>query len=212
MIKIDRSAFDEPDNFDEKCRQKGAQWLLDHPKASRPKGNRRPKDFWSPFKGALATASKDLCAYGAMYEPAGTVDHFDSVDNNESLAYEWTNYRFSSGWINSSKNKATTILDPFIVEDGWFEILLPSLQLVTVPANIPEQYKQIAEATLTRLHLRDDERVIRQRRKWLAMFQSNKLTLDGLHEMAPLIARAVEKQRQQQQLAQTVEIPAEEGG
>lgn len=194
MIEIDQSQMAEPAEFDTRCRKRGAQWLADHPKAGRKPGNTRPKDFWSPFKPALADAFRDLCAYGAMYEPVGTVDHFLPVDADETLAYEWGNYRFASGWINSSKNKTVTILDPLEVRDGWFEILLPSLQLVVVPERVPDAIRELAVNTLERLHLRDDERVMRQRRSWYRKYQEGKLTIDGLREVAPLIAAAVEKQ------------------
>lgn len=193
MIEIDQSRLGEPAEFDVKCRQKGTQWIGDHPKANR-KGNKRPRDYWSPFRSQLADAFRNLCAYGAMYEPVGTVDHFLPVDADETQAYEWANYRFASGWINSSKKKSTEILDPLLVRDGWFEILLPSLQLVVVPANVPTNLRDQAEDTLRRLHLRDDERVIRQRRAWYEKYQDGKLTLEGLRDFAPLVAAAVEKQ------------------
>ncbi len=66
-----------------------------------------------------------------MYEPAGTVDHFVSWHEDRSKAYEWGNYRFSAAWINASKSRTPVadILDPFNIEDGRFELLLPSLQL-----------------------------------------------------------------------------------
>ena len=193
MIEIDRTRLTEPAEFDAKCRQAGLKWLLEHPKASRKPGQ-RPQDYWSPFKPQLADGFRQLCAYGAMYEPVGTVDHFLPIDADESLAYEWANYRFAAGWINSSKNKAVGILDPLDVRSGWFEVLLPSLQLVLVPERVPEPLHGLAEQTLIRLHLRDDERVLRQRRAWYQMYQAGKLTLEGLHEVAPLIAMAVEKQ------------------
>jgi hypothetical protein len=41
--------------------------------------------------------------------------------------------------------------------------------------------------------LRDDERVLQQRRAWLRKYEEGKLTLNGLRELAPLIAAAVEK-------------------
>ena len=52
-------------------------------------GNDRPKDFWTPFKGRLAEGFRNLCAYSAMYEPVGTVDHFVSCHEDRSRAYEW---------------------------------------------------------------------------------------------------------------------------
>lgn len=192
MISVDPERLKEPADFQLKCREKGAQWLLENPKAAR-KGNKRPKDLWSPFKPQLSDGFAELCAYGAMYEPVGTVDHFAPVDADESLAYDWANYRFASGWINSSKQKCVEILDPLRVQDGWFEVLLPSLQLVLVPEMVPEPLRELAQKTLTRLHLRDDERVLRQRRSWYRLFREGKLTLEGLRQMAPLIAAAVDK-------------------
>lgn len=181
------SAPAKPDDFDEKVRQPGTAWLAQHPVG-------RPKDYWQLCKGELADGFRNLCAYSAMYEPVGTVDHYLSCAVDRSQAYEWSNYRFASGWINSSKQNAdATVLDPLRVEDGWFEILLPSLQLVLTDAISPEE-RDRAQYTLTRLHLRDDERVIRQRRAWYKLYQEGSLTLDGLEKMAPLIARAVRKQ------------------
>lgn len=193
MIEIDQTRLAEPAEFDSRCRKKGKQWLKDHPKASR-KPKQRPKDYWSQFRPDLADAFRDLCAYSAMYEPVGTVDHFLPVDADETLSYEWSNYRYASAWINSSKNKAVSILDPLDVRSGWFEVLLPSLQLVLVPERVPASARALAEQTIERLHLCDDERVLRQRRSWYRMYQEGKLPLDGLRERAPLIAAAVEKQ------------------
>jgi hypothetical protein len=141
----------------------------------------------------LADAFGNLCAYGAMFEPVGTVDHFASCDANETLAYEWSNYRFSAQWINSSKQTADDkVMDPCTVEDGWFEISLPDLQLKVTPA-VPAAKRQLAQDTLIRLHLRDDERIMRQREEWHRMYRNGEITLDGLRKKAPLIAKAVEK-------------------
>jgi hypothetical protein len=128
-----------------------------------------------------------------MYCPVGTVDHYLSWQNHPAKAYDWENYRFADGWINSSKQGADDrVLDPYIVGEGWFEILLPSLQLV-VTDRVPPEERGRAAYTLKRLHLRDDERVIRQRRMWLALYEQGELTLAGLAKGAPLIAAAVVK-------------------
>ncbi len=183
----------EPPMFDERCRQRGNRWLADH------LGAKRPKDYWTEFKPQLADGFIDLCAYSVMYKPSGTVDHFNSWENSREerphLAYEWSNYRFSAGWINSSKSTLDeAVLDPFQVQEGWFEIILPSLQL-KVTDRVPADLRQKAEFTLKRLHLRDDERVIRQRREWYRMYESGELSLEGLARKAPLIAAAVRKQQ-----------------
>lgn len=194
MIHFDLSP--EPAHFDEMVRQPGLQWLEAHP------GSERPKPYWNVVKPGLADAFGQLCGYSAMFEPVGTVDHYLSIKNHRTQAYEWGNYRFSSGWINSSKQNADqTVLDPFEVEDGWFEILLPSLQL-KLSDTIPEAHRAKAEYTLHRLHLRDDERVIRQRREWYRMYQDGELNIEGLRKKAPLIARAIERKQAENQIVE----------
>lgn len=185
----------EPADFDRRARQPGQIWLQQNLDANGklPKG-KRPPDKWSAFKGILANGFRNLCGYSAMFEPVGTVDHYLCCDNHPNQAYEWANYRFASGWINSSKDTLDDqVLDPFEVQEGWFEIILPSLQLV-LSDTIPPDMRPKAEFTLERLHLRDDERVIRQRQQWYKMYQCEKLTLAGLEAVAPLIARAIRKQ------------------
>ncbi|OUM00867.1 hypothetical protein [Variovorax sp. JS1663] len=181
--------IDEPDEFDAKCRQKGQEWLAANP------GAKRPKDLWSPFRLDLAKGFQNRCGFGAMWISSGTVDHFISCDEDSSKAYEWSNYRYIEGWINSSKKKhpSNELLDPFEVQEGWFEVDLPSLQLKLTDA-VPAAARERAEFTLKRLKLRDDERIVRQRRAWYELYQTKDLTLEGLRKMAPLIAAAVERQ------------------
>lgn len=120
-----------------------------------------------------------------LIQPVGTVDHF-YPSTPEKPAYEWRNFRFAAGWINSSKSKAADILDPLAVQAGWFEVLLPSLQLV-VTEHVPDEFRAQAQHTLIRMHLRDDERVIRQRRRWYHMYQEGKLSLEGLRQTRHLL-------------------------
>ena len=194
MIPVNRQVLQpEPADFDVKCRQKGLDWLQKNPQGTRKA--KRPKNYWSPFRPALADRFSNLCAYGAMHEPVGTVDHFQPVNADETLAYEWHNYRYASGWINSSKNRCAAVLDPFDVKPGWFEVLLPSLQLVARKDLIPEALHPLADETLKRLHLCDAERTVRPRRQWPKLYEQGHLDWAGLQELAPLIAKAVQAQR-----------------
>ncbi len=185
MIRFER--VPEPADFREKAKAPGEAWLEANP------ADERPRDYWTPFKGALADGFRNLCAYSAMYEPVGTVDHFVSCHEDRSKAYEWENYRYCAAWINSSKGNVPVarLLDPFDVEEGWFELHLPSLQL-RVSEKIPDELRERAEYVLVRLHLRNDERVMRQRREWYRMYQVGELSRTGLKGKAPLIANAVE--------------------
>ena len=175
----------EPSNFDLCTRAPGSRWIAANPGAT------RPRPYWAPFKQDLAMGFRCLCAYSAMYEPVG---HFVSWHEDKSKAYEWCNYRYSAAWINSSKRNAPSsrLLDPFMIEDGWFEIIIPSMQL-TVSDSVPRELRARAEYTLKRLHLIHDERIVRQRDRWYRMYRSGDLTLDGLKRLAPLIAAAAEK-------------------
>ena len=179
----------EPAGFDEKVRKPGNKWLRSNSKAV------RPKPLWISFIGELRDGFNGLCAYAALYDATGgTVDHYRSFKNHRSLAYEWDNYRFASATLNASKKDADdSILDPYEVRAGWFEIILPSLQLRATDA-IPERFREKAEFTLKRLKLRDGERIIRWRRSWYEMYENGELTLNGLRKMAPLIADAVDRQ------------------
>ncbi len=187
MMRFNRPP--SPPEFDKKVRQPGNLWLKKNPDLTK-----RIPDYWSAFKPHLADGFHNLCGYSIMYEPVGTVDHYLSRKNYRHLAYQWSNYRFVSGWINSSKQEIDdAVLDPFEVEDNWFEIQLPSLELRLTDA-VPTHIREKAEFTLRRLHLRDDERVIRQRQQWYQLYLDGDITLSGLAKKAPLIARAIRKQ------------------
>lgn len=182
----------EPAAFDREARQPGNAWLAANPEAE------RARDFWSPFRNELREGFRNLCGYAAMFDPTGgTVDHYLSVRHHRHLAYEWSNYRFASSTMNSIKRNADdAVLDPYQIEDGWFEILLPSLQM-RVTERVPPQHRARAEATLSRLKLRDDERLIRWRQSWYELYRAGELSLDGLERVAPLIAAAVQERQEQ---------------
>jgi hypothetical protein len=179
----------EPTGFEARARRPGKAWLRSRPDA------KRPRDLWSPFLEDLSRGFSGLCGYAAMLDPTGgTVDHYLSYRRRPELAYEWSNYRFASGPLNASKKTADeAVLDPYEVGRGWFEIILPSLQMKAT-SRVPRRLRSRAEYTLKRLKLRDGEKLIRWRRRWYAMYQEGKLSLEGLRQVAPLIADAVERE------------------
>ncbi len=107
-----------PVGFDATCRQPGLQWLAAHP----PGGEDQLPNDWRKFLPDLCVAFHNRCGYLAMLDLNGTVDHFLSTHNQRHLAYEWSNYRYATGWLNSSKqNVDQRVLDPFQVREEWFE-------------------------------------------------------------------------------------------
>ncbi|WP_199756375.1 MULTISPECIES: hypothetical protein [Corallococcus] len=166
----------------------GREWLSRNAKALD-----RPPSYWRRCNAQLAKAFFERCAYTAMYLGSpGTVDHFISIDEDRRLAYEWSNFRYSAGWLNSRKQAlvSTRLLDPFEIKDDWFALLLPSLQL-QVTERCPPRLRKRAAETLRLLGLDHDERVIRYRRQWLEEYEQGRVTLDYLEDKAPLVARAV---------------------
>jgi hypothetical protein len=185
----------EPKGFHERCRERGRRWLAEHPDY-----NSTPRDYWSEFEPQLRDTFKGLCGYCAMWVGMkGEVDHFVPVsifksERQHHLAYEWSNFRYCAGTMNQRK-KAARVLDPFEVEDDWFRILLPSLQLVLTD-KVPDDIRPLAEFTLEQLGLRDQEAVIRYRREWFRLYRLGRLELDELRRFAPLLARAIEADRE----------------
>lgn len=191
MIRV-ASPIAEPAAFEVECRQPGRSWLAAHPA---PKG--RPRDFWSPFRPELREGFARRCGYFAMLMHDGAVDHFVSWDtcrtSNPRLAYEWNNFRFIDPALNSKKGtKDDQLLDPFEVEDDWFEVDIPSLVL-RITGRVPAHLVSKAKFTIERLDLQQGRKAVNLRREWYALHRSGNLTLAGLHQNAPLVAHAVER-------------------
>jgi hypothetical protein len=199
----------EPANFDERCRKRGRRWLETHPGYEG-----RPRDYWSEFEPDLREAFEGRCGYCAMRVMRGQVDHFIPVSmfkfkSRHHLDYEWSNFRHGEGALNQRKS-AVRVLDPYEVRDDWFQVLLPSLQLVLTD-KVPDKIRALAEFTLERLGLRDHETVVRYRREWFRMYQEGRLNLDGLREVAPLVARAVEDDLAKRKDWRQAQSPTETG-
>ena len=195
MIHVPSPIRPEPATFDADCRQKGLEWLqkLSQNQTALPD---RPTDFWSPFRPDLRRGFRGRCGYYAMYIHDGQVDHFTSwktcrTNNTPGLAYEWDNFRFIDGALNSSKRTLDgQLLDPFEVEDDWFEIELPTL--VLRPVRVPPERQDAAQLTLDRLGLDQGSRALELRWEWYEQHRRGQLSLDGLRDMAPLVAQAIE--------------------
>jgi len=183
MIPVER--VQEPTDFDVSARQKGITWLSENP-------NKPPKDLWSPFRPALAEAFKYRCGYAAIEIPySGTVDHFLSCRHHRELAYEWSNYRYSFGSINSRKKNADNkILDPFEIQPDWFEIVIPGF-LLKPTAALPPALHDKALDTIRILALNGQEMIDVRLRQYLR-YKEGKITLPHLFEIAPLVAKAMQ--------------------
>lgn len=191
MIHVPSPIRPEPPRFDEECRQQGRKWLAHHDPLPD-----RPRDFWSPFRPDLRRGFGQRCGYYAMYVHDGQVDHSTSwktcKDNGTpELAYEWDNFRFVDGALNSRKKTWDDgLLDPFEVEEGWFEVELPTLFLRA--ARVPPERQEAARLTLERLELDQGPRALELRWEWFEDYRRG-MPIEQLHEKAPLVAQAIER-------------------
>lgn len=182
----------EPAGFDKNCRKKGREWLERNPDAS----SHRFPGYWRDFQPQLATGFVYRCGWSATHIGTdGAVDHYHSRSgpNGRQLAYEWLNFRYISTTVNSSKQALDAeVLDPFEVRAGWFEVRLPSFQLVRTD-QVPANLRAKADFTIKRLKLVSGSKFIANRKYWYQQHRREGLPLDRLREYAPLVATAIDR-------------------
>lgn len=187
----------EPALFDKNCRQPGATWLAQYP----DKDPHEQSGWWSQFQPELAKHFSYRCGWLAIcIDEGGVVDHWLSCGPREGtasphrdLAFEWTNYRYATGVINSLKGTLDDrLIDPCEVQDGWFEVLLPSFELA-ITTSLPGHLTGKARDTIEVLQLR--RRVARFTRwRWYQRYwNGGNPLLNELRNDAPLVAAAVER-------------------
>jgi hypothetical protein len=187
MIPVSPSR--EPGDFDRDCRAPGNLWLAANP------GVRNLPAFWTRFQPRLESGFSRRCGWWAVRIVDGAVDHFLSKKNHRHLAYERSNYRYIAASVNSSKrDHDAAVLDPFEVRAGWFEVILPSMQLVRT-ALVPARLKVKADFSIQQLKLTNGHKIRAIRKRYYEDCKTGKLTETGLADYAPLVAAAVRRWR-----------------
>jgi len=177
----------KPRNFTRDCETPGKTWL-----AANPTSKRFPP-HWQKYQPQLADGFHDRCGWWAVRIADGAVDHYLSKKFHRGRAYDWTNYRYISASVNSSKrNKDDKVLDPFDIQPGWFEVQLPSM-LLKRTALVPPALQAKADFTIKELRLVRGLKVRRIRRKCYEDYKQGLITDAGLAAYAPLVAEAVTK-------------------
>jgi hypothetical protein len=199
MIPVPRlTSKNEPPLFNENCRKPGTAWLNNIKNAE--KDPHKQDEWWQQFQPALAQHFNYRCGWLATcIHLDGVVDHWLSCGPRKgkaspyrNLAFEWTNYRYATGTINSLKGKLDdSLIDPCEVQEGWFEVLLPSFELVAT--GVPKELKDKAEATLEKLQLRRHKAQFTRWRWYQGHWNNGNPDLPALRRYAPLVAAAIEK-------------------
>ncbi|WP_437713527.1 hypothetical protein WMF45_47115 [Sorangium sp. So ce448] len=169
--------------------------------------------YWTRALEALHDAYRGICAYSCFYiEPVTgpTVDHFVAITRTElAQAYEWDNYRLASSLMNACKREFPEVLDPFLVQDGWFELDMDTPEVKPAASLSPETLQRV-EATIRRLKLNSRDCRSARRRYfdlyWQPKASSRPIPLWFLEEQAPFLAR--EMRRQGRVRPEDLEAPA----
>lgn len=161
----------------------------------RPATSVDPGPISPQISGTAVGSTTDEVGYTVMWKPDDeTVDHFvpwTELRGTENAwrAYDWDNLRLAVGWFNCARRGP--IPDPYLVEDSWFALRLPSLELEATEA-VPAAVRAAVDNVLR--WLRDDRRVMKPRREWFRMYREGELSFAGLLKKAPLIAAALRRQ------------------
>lgn len=203
----------EPPNFDRKVRQPGLSAiaeLVGEPLTIKRGGPRRRKivdhrediasesfpPFWREALDDMMRAYHRICAYMAIYieeiTGAGTVDHMIPRSVEWRHIYEWDNYRLACSLMNSRKNDAIAVLDPFRVKEGWFELDLVGFQIRPSEMLSPHIYRRV-DRTIAKLRLNDKD--CREARGRYAMeYWIGEISYGFLSRRAPFIAMELRRQ------------------
>lgn len=203
----------EPADFDARVRQPGLSALgelVGEPPAIKRPGPRRKQiaqriedlghddlpPLWRHCLPQLAEAYQRICAYFGLHVESitgsDTVDHYVPKSLDVRQAYEWANYRFACARMNARKGVVAQVLDPFEVEDGWFQLELVRFQLIPAPDLASELAARI-ETTIQLLGLNDEE-CKQTRARWYEDYQAGHVSLPYVERRFPLLARELHRQ------------------
>ena len=190
MIPVTRQA--EPSNFDRNVRQPGQRYLASNPN---PTFKERRSRCWTRASDDLYEAYNGTCAYSCFYflRPYASVDHFLPKKYYPHLAYEWDNYRLASPRMNNHKGESEEVIDPFIVQTGWFVLEFPSC-LVKAGYGLSRLLTDKINKTVEALKLNDDDTLVQERCNMMLSFADGEVNLSFLQKRFPFLASEIVRQ------------------
>lgn len=152
--------------------------------------------LWTHALDDLLEAYERRCAYVSVYIERVTgspsVDHWIPKSRDPHAAYEWSNFRLACSIMNSRKGTTTAILDPFEIEDGWFELELVGFEVLACPT-LDSQLCVRVENTIDEFNLNCHEcRTLR--REYVRAYEDADINYARLRQRAPFVARELRRQ------------------
>ncbi|MFV8749194.1 hypothetical protein ACNOYE_01450 [Nannocystaceae bacterium ST9] len=118
---------------------------------------------------------------------ANSVDHCLPKSSKIELAYEWSNYRFACARMNSRKGIVEHVLDPFEIDDDWFQLEIHGFQVRPNP-KLPAATRAQVQATISQLGLNDSLCRARRERD-TKNFLDELVSFELLERESPFVAR-----------------------
>jgi hypothetical protein len=102
----------------------------------------------------------------------------------------WDNYRLAAARLNARKNAFGDVLDPFEVQDGWFELELVGFQVLPTHG-LTAAIRQEIQNTIDRLKL-DDLRSARE--EDAVSYWEEQVSFARLMKESPFVAMELRRQ------------------
>lgn len=150
--------------------------------------------YWTLCIDDLMTAYDFICAYSCFrihkVTGAASVDHMAPKSRRWDRVYEWTNYRLACSRMNARKNNFEDLIDPFEVQEDWFQLELVGFEVFANPTLDPVIRAKV-ETTVLRLRLNDfsDDRATDAENYW-----SGEVSMKILQQESPFVAKELIRQ------------------
>lgn len=195
MIKIRQ--FPAPAIYVSAVRRPGLRFLLRHPKPSKKDFSNH--NYWKNIHGDLYTLYNGICSYCASWTPRNpgiapdhtSVDHFIPKSVQPILAYEWTNFRLCRSRLNFNKGDSTEVMDPFYIENGWFQIDFTTF-LIIASIELPGLIRDHINRTIDILGLNDND-YVDERLEIIKLYTLDRVTINSLELKYPFIAEEIRR-------------------
>lgn len=196
MIHV--SAQPEPSDFNNNVRRPGQRFLAPFLAADtkpRSKEFQKKGAFWKNAINNLHAAYNGICAYTCFYlvSPESSVDHYLPKSRYPQLAYDWSNFRLSKPRVNHHKGDSEDVVDPFIIQNGWFVLDFPSC-LVSPSKGLPIIVAEQVNKTIQVLKLNQDDDFVQERCDLMLDYAEGKVSLDFLSKRYPFLAVEIVRQ------------------
>ena len=201
---------DEPKTFNSKIRKPGelaiAEMVGERPKRSsgkpfKTRAKRRDElsstdfpPYWRRCINDMISKYAEVCSYACFrihpVTGAASVDHMAPKSRRWDKVYEWSNYRLCCSRMNARKNSFEDVVDPFEVEDDWFQLELVGFEVMANP-KLSREKRDVLDKTIKRLNLNSFRK---DRETDAENYWSGDISLKILIRESPFVANELKRQ------------------